>query len=354
MSLTQQQKDQRYAEAILSNQFQDLRKNKCVDLGKRIANKQIRNEDIIIQVAELASQYIVWMRPISDPENGKLVEAIANGDAQFVIEYFKKYNSNPFPYFDAFPKEGAAPAPLYMRLSQVSDIFLTMMSDDELNEYAARNIIFVKLLELFGGYFLLGAELEMDKNGNDAGKPKITVEKFQNIGTRYDYHDKYPEDVKVHFKTFVYSTFGRNLKYDKFVPGEIREAMKSPFPKNLSLQAELSYLAKQQIEVVKEAQSADIKKQQSAREASAAASEAARKAAQDEQDKREAAVEAAHAAFEASGNASQSVIGANTIFAKGGRRTRHKRSDKRSGHKKRSGHNKRSAHKRSGHKSGRR
>ena len=328
MSLTQQQKDQRYAEAILSNQFQDLRKNKCVDLGKRIANKQIRNEDIIIQVAELASQYIVWMRPISDPENGKLVEAIANGDAQFVIEYFKKYNSNPFPYFDAFPKEGAAPAPLYMRLSQVSDIFLTMMSDDELNEYTARRIIFDKLLELFGGYFLLGADLKMDENG------KITVKKFENIGTRYDYHDKYPEDVKVHFKEFVFSTFGRNLEYDKFVPLEIRAAMKSPFPEKLRLQSELLFMAQNQIKVVEEAQSADIEKQQSAREASAAAS-AARKAAQDE---REAKVEAAHNAFldsDKAGNAGLSVIGEKLIHVNGGRRTRHKqsghkRSDKRS------------------------
>ena len=327
--------------AIVSGKFEDDRKKKCIDLGKQIANKQISNEDIINQVATLASSYIVWIRPIPDPENGDLVKAIANGDAQFVIEYFKKYNSNPFPYFNVRPKEGAALAPLYVRLSQISDIFLTMMSDVELNEYAARKIIFDKLLELFGGYFLLGAELEMDKNGNGAGKPKITVEKFQNIGTRYDYHDKYPEDVKVHFKTFVYSTFGRNLEYDKFVPGEIREAMKSPFPKNLSLQAELSYMAQQQIKVVKEAQAADIEKQQSAREASAAASEAARKAAQDEQAKREAKVEAARAAFEASGNASQSVIGANTISTKGGRRTMHKRS----GHKKRSGHNKRSGHK---------
>jgi hypothetical protein len=53
--------------------------------------------------------------------------------------------------------------------------------------------------------------------------------------------------------------------------------------------------------------------------------------------------------FETSGNASQSVIGDSTVSAKGGRRTRSKRSGhKRSGHK-RSGH-KRSGHKRSGHK----
>jgi hypothetical protein len=65
----------------------------------------------------------------------------------------------------------------------------------------------------------------------------------------------------------------------------------------------------------------------------------------------EAKVEAAHKAFEvseASGNASRSVIGADTISVKGGRRTRHKRS----GHK-RSGH-KRSGHKRSGKRSNKR
>lgn len=245
----------------------------------------------------------MWMDPIHDLENGELVKAIANGNAQFVIDYLKKYNSNPFSYFKAFPKEGAAPAPLDMRLSQVSDIFLTMMSDDKL-KYAARKIIFDKLLELFGGYFLLGADLEMDKHG------KITVKKFGNIGTRYDYHEKYPEDVKVHLNAFVYSTFGRNLKYDKFVPLEISAAMKSPFPKNLSLQCELSNMAKKQIEVVEKAQAADIEKQQSVREASAAR----------------------NAAFEASGNASQSVIG--------GRRTKR--------------HKKRSGHKRSGRKSRRR
>jgi hypothetical protein len=342
MSLTQQQKDQRFAEALLSIKFQDLRKNKCVVLGKRIANKQISNEDIIIQVAELASRYIVWMGPIYDPENGKLVNAIANGDAQFVIEYFKKYKSNPFPYFNMFPKEGAAPAPLYMRLSQVSDIFLTMMSDDELNEYTARKIIFDKFLELFGGYFLLGADLEMDKNG------KIIVDKFENIGTKYDYHNKYPEDVKVHFKEFVFSTFGRNLEYDKFVPLEIREATKYPFPEKLRLQSELSFMAQKQIKVVEEAQAADIEKQQSVREASAA-SEAARKAAQKE---REDKVEKAHMEFEASekaGYAGHSVIGNDKpVKVNGGRRTRR---HKRSGHK-RSG--KRSGHKRSVHKSRRR
>jgi hypothetical protein len=319
MSLTQEQKDQRFAEAILSNKFQDLRKNKCVYLGEQIANKQFDDEKIINEVAALASRYIVWMGPIGDPENGELVKAIANGNAQFVIDYLQKYNSNPFPYFNVFPKEGAAPAPLDMRLSQVSDIFLTMMSDDKLNQYAARKIIFDKLLELFGGYFLLGADLEMDKNG------KITVEKFENIGTRYDYHEKYPEDVKVHSNEFVFSTFGRNLKYDKFVPLEIRAAMKSPFPKNLSLQSELSVMAQKQIKVVEEAQAADIEKQHSVREASAAA----RKAAQDREDK----VEAAHAAFEASGNAIQSVIGDSTFSRKGGRRTK-----RHHGHKKRSGH----------------
>jgi hypothetical protein len=345
MSLTQQQQDQRFAEALLSIKFQDLRKNKCVVLGKRIANKQISNEDIIIQVAELASRYIVRMGPISDPENGKLVNAIANGDAQFVIEYFKKYESNPFPYFDMFPKEGAAPAPLYMRLSQVSDIFLTMMSDDELN--TARKIIFDKFLELFGGYFLLGADLEMDKNG------KIIVNKFENIGTKYYYHNKYPEDVKVHFNEFVFSTFGRNLEYDKFVPLEIREATKYPFPEKLRLQSELSFMAQKQIKVVEEAQAADIEKQQSVREASAAseaASEAARKAAQKE---REDKVEKAHMEFEASekaGYAGHSVIdiGNEPVKVNGGRRTRR---HKRSGHK-RSG--KRSGHKRSVHKSRRR
>jgi len=345
MSLTQQQKDQRFAEALLSIKFQDLRKNKCVVLGKRIANKQISNEDIIIQVDELASRYIVRMGPISDPENGKLVNAIANGDAQFVIEYFKKYESNPFPYFDMFPKKGAAPAPLDMRLSQVSDIFLTMMSDDELNEYTARKIIFDKFLELFGGYFLLGANLEMDKNG------KITVEKFENIGTKYDYHNKYPEDVKVHFEEFVFSTFGRNLEYDKFVPLEIREATKYPFPEKLRLQSELSSMAQKQIKVVEEAQAADIEKQQSVREASAA-SEAARKAAQKE---REDKVEKAHMEFEASekaGYAGHSVIGNDEpVKVNGGRRTRrHKKRSGKSG--KRSG--KRSGHKRSGHKSRRR
>lgn len=330
MSLTQEQKDQRFAEALLSIRFEDLRKNKCVVLGKRIANKQISNEDIIIQVAELASRYIVWMGPISDPENGKLVNAIANGDAQFVIEYFKKYNSNPFTYFNMFPKEGAAPAPLYMRLSQVSDIFLTMMSDDELNEHTARKIIFDKFLELFGGYFLLGANLEMDKNG------KITVEKFENIGTKYDSHNKYPEDVKVHFKEFVFSTFGRNLEYDKFVPLEIREATKYPFPEKLRLQSELSFMAQKQIKVVEEAQAA-----------SAAASEAARKAAP--QKEREDKVEKAHREFEASekaGYAGHSVIGNDEpVKVNGGRRTRrHKRSGHKRINKKRSGH-KRSVHK---------
>jgi hypothetical protein len=69
-----------------------------------------------------------------------------------------------------------------------------------------------------------------------------------------------------------------------------------------------------------------------------------------EQKERFTKVEQAHAAFEASekaGYAGQSVIGANTIPVKGGRRT--KRQNKRSGHKrsghKRSGHNKRSGHK---------
>ena len=139
MSLTQQQKDQRFAEAILSNKFQDLRKKKCIDLGKRIANKRISNEDIINQVAELASRYIAWMDPINNPENGNLVKAIANGDAQFVIEYFKKRRD--------IDKQLWADQ-TYVHLSQISDIFLTMMSDDELNEYTARKIIFDKFLKM--------------------------------------------------------------------------------------------------------------------------------------------------------------------------------------------------------------
>jgi hypothetical protein len=51
---------------------------------------------------------------------------------------------------------------------------------------------------------------------------------------------------------------------------------------------------------------------------------------------------------EAAGNASQSVIGDNTISVKGGRRTRRhkKRSGKRSDHKKRSGHKKRMSRRR--------
>ena len=61
--------------------------------------------------------------------------------------------------------------------------------------------------------------------------------------------------------------------------------------------------------------------------------------------------------FEASGNASHSVMGDSTFSAKGGRRTRSKRSGKRSAHNKRINKkrsNKRSGHKRSGHKSRRR
>jgi hypothetical protein len=284
------------------------------------------------------------MDPINNPENGNLVKAIANGDAQFVIEYLKKHR-------DSRDRD--------IHLSQISDIFLTMMSDNELNEYAARNIIFVKLLELFGGYFIIGADLVLKPDN------VLLVEDFVNIGTFYHSHEKYPNDIQVYRDgrinrcslPFVFSTFGDNLKYDKFTPSEFRKAMKQPFPENLRLQSELSKCAQDKIRIVDMADAADIEKRQSAREASAAASEAARKAAQDE---REAKVEAARAAFEASGNASQSVIGANTFSAKGGRRTRHKRSDKRSGNKrtnkkrsgKRSG-NKRS-NKRSGHKSGRR
>jgi hypothetical protein len=335
------------AAAIVSGKFEDDRKKKCIDLGKQIANKQISNEDIINQVAELASRYIVWMDPINNPENGNLVKAIANGDSQFVIEYLKKHR-------DSRNRD--------IHLSQISDIFLTMMSDDELNEYAARNIIFVKLLELFGGYFIIGADLVLKPDN------VLLVEDFVNIGTFYDSHEKYPNDIDIQSYrygrthscslNFVFSKFGNNLKYDKFTPSEFRKATKYPFPEKLRLQFELSKCAQDKIRIVDMADAADIEKRQSAREASAAsaaASEAARKAAQDE---REAKVEAARAAFEASGNASQSVIGANTISAKGGRRTRHKRSDKRSGNKrtkrsgKRSG-NKRS-NKRSGHKSGRR
>ena len=74
------------ASVHVSGEFEDYRKKKCIDLGKRIANKRISNEDIINQVAELASRYIVWMDPINNPENGNLVKAIANGNAQFVIE----------------------------------------------------------------------------------------------------------------------------------------------------------------------------------------------------------------------------------------------------------------------------
>lgn len=336
---TSGQKEEIFAKALWSGQVEDLRKNKCVDLGKRIANQQVSDEDIINEVAGLASRYIVGMGLIHDPENGELVKAIANGNAQFVIDYLNKYNSNPFQYFNAFPQKGAAPAPLYIRLSQVSDIFLTMMSDDDLSVYSVRAIIFDTFLRLFGGYFLLGADLEMDKTG------EITVEKFVNIGTRYDYHEKYPEDVTVHSKDFVFSTFARNLKYDKFVTVEISKAMKSPFPKNLSLQCELSSMAKKQIKVVEEAQAAGIKKERLEFEASQAAAKAARKA---EQDEREAKVEAARKAFEASGNAGVSVIGNKVIPVNGGKRTRHKRSDKRSGHKKHSKKQHRSNKRRSG------
>lgn len=334
------------ASVNVSWNFEDDRKKKCIDLGKLIANNQSSNEDIINQVAELASHYIVWMDPINNPENGNFVKAIANGDAKNVIEYLKKHRDSD------------------IHRSQISDIFLTMMSDDELNEYAARNIIFVKLLELFGGYFIIGADLVLKPDG------VLLVDDFVNIGTFYRSHEKYPDDIQVYrggrisscSLPFVFSKYGDNLKYDKFTPSEFRKATKQPFPEKLRLQSELSKCAQDKIRIVDMADAADTEKRQSAREAASAAASAARKAAQDE---REAKVEAARAAFEASGNASQSVIGANTISAKGGRRTRHKRSDKRSGHKrtnkkrtnkkrtnKRSG-NKRSG-KRSGHKSGRR
>ena len=335
------------ASVHVSGEFEDDRKKKCIDLGKRIANKRISNEDIINQVATLASRYIVWMDPINNPENGNLVKAIANGDAQFVIEYLKKHRDS---------------RNMDIHLSQISDIFLTMMSDVELNEYAARKIIFDKLLELFGGYFIIGADLVLKPDN------VLLVEDFVNIGTFYHYQEKYPNDIQVYRDgrihscslPFVFSKFGDNLKYDKFTPSEFRKATKYPFPEKLRLQSELSKCAQDKIRIVDMADAADIEKRQSAREASAAASEAARKAAQDEQAESETKVEAARAAFEASGNASQSVIGANTISAKGGRRTRHKRSDKRSGYKrtnkkrsnKRSG--KRSGNKRSAHKSGRR
>lgn len=336
---TSAQKDEIFARGLRSNKFEDLRKNKCVDLGKRIANQQVSDEDIINEVAVLASRYVMWIDPIHDPENGELVKAIANGNAQFVIDYLNKYNSNPFEYFNAFPQKGAAPAPLYIRLSQVSDIFLTMMSNDDLSFYNVRIIIFDTFLRLFGGYFLLGADLEMDNTG------EITVKRFVNIGTRYDYHEKYPEDVTVHSKEFVFSTFAQNLKYDKFVTVEISKAMKSPFPKNLSLECELSSMAKKQIKVVEEAQAAGIKKERLEFEASQAANEATKKAAQDE---REAKVEAARKAFEASeiaGNAGVSVIGNKVIPVNGGRRTRR---HKRSGHKKHSKKQHRSNKMRSG------
>ena len=330
------------ASVFVSGNFEDDRKKKCIDLGKRIANKRISNEDIINQVAELASRYIAWMDPINNPENGNLVKAIANGDAQFVIEYFKKRRD--------IDKQLWADQ-TYVHLSQISDIFLTMMSDDELNEYAARKIIFDKLLELFGGYFIIGPNLVLKPDN------ALLVKDFVNIGTFYDYQEKYPDDIQVYrdgrilrcSRPFAFSKFGDNLKYDKFTPSEFRKAIKYPFPEKLRLQSELSQCAQDKIRIVDMADAADIEKRQSAREASAAASEAARKAAQDE---REAKVEAARAAFEASGNASQSVIGANTISAKGGRRTRHKRTNKKRTNKKRT--NKRSGNKRSAHKSGRR
>lgn len=43
MSLTQEKKDERVARAFRSNQFEDRKKNKCVDLGERIANQQVSN-----------------------------------------------------------------------------------------------------------------------------------------------------------------------------------------------------------------------------------------------------------------------------------------------------------------------
>jgi hypothetical protein len=223
---------------MVYGKFEDKQKKECFDLGKLILNNQVTNEKIIDQVAKLASFNILFLRLKFNPEIGELVKAIASGNAQFVMDFVKKIQNNWIRF---------------TCLSQISNIFLIMVSSDELNNPDNRKIIFEKFLELFGGYFLLGSVLII---GKDDG---ISVEKFENVGTRYDNTKTYPPDVNVHDKHFVFSTRGQNLEYDKFTPDEILQAIDFPFPEKLRLRGDLSKLAEKQILVVKTALEEDTK-----------------------------------------------------------------------------------------------
>lgn len=126
-----------------------------------------------------------------------------------------------------------------------------------------RNLIFNKLLELFGGYLMLGAHF-----GLSFGSQTPQIERFDNIGTlQFTFQDRNPNitwtliKVRSNDRMFGYGSNDKELKYNKFTPQEIYKALEFRFPKSPNYNKYvMDSVAKKQLEIVDKAKAGTLSK----------------------------------------------------------------------------------------------